>query len=189
MHARAIDDAGNRLRELRREEWQDIALAVVALGLALAATRGAPTLALPLFVGALAVGALGIRALWRHWDLVDRLADESDAYSLSEVQAYARREATMARRRTSAALIRDHLEPAADARLEEDIAGGLAVLADKLEDASLDMSPSCAVACRRLVSDPAQSPLLDPQRPLVELRATVLRIQAGFTSRAGDHAA
>src|ERR671925_2944 len=59
MHARAIDDAGERLRELRREEWQDLALAGVALGLALAATQGAQTLAVPLLVGGLSLGALG----------------------------------------------------------------------------------------------------------------------------------
>lgn len=187
MHARAIDDAANRLQELRHQEWNDLALAGVALGLALAATWGAPALALPLVVGALAVGVLGIRALWRRWDLVDRLADAPDAYSIPEVLAYARREATMERRRSFAALIRQHLEPTAagDARLDA-VADVLALLADELDDESIDVSPSCAVACWRLVSDPAQSPLLDPRRPLVELRSTVLRIRAGLASRARD---
>jgi hypothetical protein len=189
MHARAVDDAGVRLRELRREEWQDLALAGVVLGLSLAATQGAPRLALPLFVGAVAVAVLGIRALWRRWDLVDRLAGEPEAYSIAEVLAYAGRTATMERRRVFAALIRHHLEPAPDGDVRLDgVADDLELLADELEDESLDMSPSCAVACWRLVSDPAQSPLLDPQRPLVELRSALLRIQAGFTSRLSDDA-
>jgi hypothetical protein len=140
----------------------------------------------PLFVGGISVGILGVRALWRHWDLVDRLADQPDAYYLLEVQAFASREATMERRRIFAALIREHLGPASacDTRLSE-VSDELAVLADELEDDSLDIRPSCAVACRRLVSDPTQSPLLDPERSLAELRSSVLRLQAGFTSRAG----
>ena len=85
MYARAVDDAGTRLRELRRDEWHDLALAGVALALAIGATAYAPSLALPLLIGGLAVGALGIRALWRRWDLVDRLADEPDAYAIAEV--------------------------------------------------------------------------------------------------------
>jgi hypothetical protein len=36
-----------------------------------------------------------VRAVWRRWDLVDRLTGERDAYVISEVLAYASREATM----------------------------------------------------------------------------------------------
>jgi hypothetical protein len=74
MYARALDDAGTRLSELRREEWADFGLATLALTLAIAATQVRPALAMPLFVGGVAAWALGIRARWRHWDLVDRLA-------------------------------------------------------------------------------------------------------------------
>ena len=91
MHARAVDDAATRLRDLRREEWEDLSLAALAIALALAATWARPALALPLFLGGLAVGALGLRALWRRWDLVDRLAGERDAHVISEVRAYAAR--------------------------------------------------------------------------------------------------
>jgi osmotically-inducible protein OsmY len=35
MYARAVDDAGARLRELREEEWEDLGLGALALGLAL----------------------------------------------------------------------------------------------------------------------------------------------------------
>ena len=74
MHAPTVDEAGVRLRELRLEEWYDLALAGVAVALAVGAAELAPSLALPLLIGGLALGGLGIRALWRHWDLVDRLA-------------------------------------------------------------------------------------------------------------------
>lgn len=109
MYARAVDDASARLRELRQDEWQDLGLAALALGLAAVAAEVRPTLALPLFLAGLVVGALGAKALWRRWDLVERLSGERDAYVISEVRAYASREATMERRHTFAALIRSRL--------------------------------------------------------------------------------
>jgi hypothetical protein len=187
MYARAVDDAGERLRELRQEELEDLGLAGVTLALSLAATKGAPTLALPFFIGAISPGVLGIRALWRYWDLVHRLAGDPDAYSIGEVLSYASRETTMERRGRFATLIRCHLE-APGARLD-DAAEELAALADELEDESLELSPACAVVCSRLVSDPAQSTLLcDAELPLAALRSTVRRIRSGFTARCAEHA-
>ncbi len=185
MYARAVDDAGTRLRELRNEEWHDLALAGAALGLAMGATEYAPSLALPLFVGGLALGLLGIRALWRHWDLVDRLADEPAAYTIPEVLTYALRDTTMERRQRYAALIRHHLDPtytSPSLRLD-DAAEELAALADQLEDEALELSPACAVACSRLVSEPTQSPLLNPALPHDELRSSAHRIRGGFSRR------
>src|SRR5512132_3490728 len=71
MYARAVEDAATRLRDLRREEWEDFGLAALALTLAVAAAYLQPAFALPLFVGGLAVGARGVQALWRRWDLID----------------------------------------------------------------------------------------------------------------------
>ena len=182
MHARAVEDARARLCELRREEWQDLALAGAALAFSLAATQRAPSLALPLFVGGLALGLLGIRALWRHWDLVDRLAGEPNAYTLAEVLAYASRETTMERRRTFAALIRSQLAPPRQENIGR-AAEELAALADELEDESLDLTPECGVACSRLLTEPAESPLLDPRVPQDGLHSSVRRIRSGFTAR------
>ena len=185
MHARAVDDAELRLRDLRREEWQDLALAGVTLGLAIAATVRAPSLALPLLIGGLALGALGIRALWRHWDLVDRLAGEPDAYAIAEVLAYAARETTMQKRRRFAALVRHHLEPISPDGLGRagDAAAELAALADELEDEALELSPASAVACSRLLAEPTESPLLNPALPHDGVRSSVRRIRAGLTIR------
>ena len=94
MYARAVDEAKLRLRELRHEQLLDLALAAVAFGLALAATQIRPSLAMPLFLGGVFAWALGIRALFRHWDLLDRLADERDACVIPEVASYASRHAT-----------------------------------------------------------------------------------------------
>ena len=110
MYARAVDDASSRLRELRDEEFEDLGLAALALGLALGATQVRPVFAMPLFLGGVVIGARGVRALWRRWDLVERLAGERDAYVIPEVRAFAAREATLDRRHTYAALIRGELQ-------------------------------------------------------------------------------
>ncbi|MEX2614402.1 MAG: hypothetical protein WD380_12555 [Gaiellaceae bacterium] len=183
MYARAVDDAAARLRELRQEEWQDLGLAALALGLAIAASQVHPALAMPLFLGGLVVGALGVRALWRRWDLVERLSGKRDAYVISEVRAHASREATMERRRTCAALIRSRLaDPglAFEARVRS-AAEQLEALACELDDGELAFDPACAVACARLLSDLAESPLLNPALPSEELRSRVHQIRSGFT--------
>lgn len=186
MYARAVDEAGVRLRELRREEWEDLGLGAVALALALVATQALPALALPLFVGGLVAGALGVRAVWRRWDLVERLAGERDAYVIPEVLQHAVREATMDRRRTFAAVIRATIGspgPFLGPRLAP-VVDELDALAAELEDPALALDPAAAVACMRLLSD-AESPLFDPATTPGELRAGVLRIRAGFVRVSG----
>src|SRR5262249_56038091 len=96
MDGRGVDEAATRLRDLRREEWEDLGLGLVALALSLAASRFYPPLAIPLFVGGLAIGSLGVRALWRRWDLVDRLSGERAAFVIPDVFASASRATTMA---------------------------------------------------------------------------------------------
>ena len=115
MYARAVEEGAARLRALRHEEWEDLGLGAVAIALAVAATQVWPELALPLFVGGVAVGAKGVRAAWRRWDLVDRLADYVDAYVIPEVLAYASRHASMERRRTFASYLRSRLLTSDDA--------------------------------------------------------------------------
>lgn len=185
MYARAVDDASARLHELRQEERQDLGLAALALGLALVAAQVRPAFAMPLFLGGVAVGALAVRALWRHWDLVDRLAGERDAYLISDVLAYASRETTKERRYWFAALIRSIVSQPGPAVVERvhAAAADLEALASELEDEELALDPACAVACARLVSDPAQSPLLNPALPPEELRSRLRQIRAGFATR------
>jgi hypothetical protein len=182
MHARAVDDASLRLRELRREEWEDLGLAALAMALALAATEARPALALPLFLGGVGVGALGLRALWRRWDLLDRLTREPGAYTIPEVLACAAREATLERRHDFAELIRGELTQTRLGFGERVLlaADELEALASALEDDELALDPACAVACMRLVSDVAESPLLNPTRPQEELRSRVRQIHSGF---------
>jgi hypothetical protein len=183
MYARAVDEADTQLRELRHEEWGSLGLASVALALAVGASELYSALAVPLFVGGFAVGLLGVRAMWRHWDLLDRLAGDRDAYAISEVRAYASREATMARRRGYAALIRSTV--AKPALPLEDRTAGLAeeleALAGELEDEALVFDPACAVVCMRLLTDPEASPLLSAERPPEDLRSRIRQIRSGFS--------
>jgi hypothetical protein len=185
MYARAVDDASSRLRELRDEEFEDLGLAALVLGLALVATQVRPAFAMPLFLGGVVIGARGVRALWRRWDLVERLAGERDAYAIPEVLAYAAREATADRRQTHAALIRGELEQTGLAYRDRVMlaAAELEALACELEDDELALDPACAVACMRLVSDISESPLLNLALPPELLRSRVRQIRSGFEAR------
>lgn len=181
MYARAIQDAQAELVELRHEELHRIGLSGAALGASLAATAVYPPLVVPLLLGGLTLGVLGGHAFWRRWDLVDRLADDDAAYVIPDVRAYAARDAGMDRRRSYAAVIRSWTQdrglPLGSRIAEsEDV---LEELACELEDAGLELDPACALACRRLVTDPSVSPLLNPALP-DDLPSRIARIRAGF---------
>lgn len=179
MYARAVDAAAVRLHELREQEWEDLGLGALALALSVAATQVLPSFALPLFFGGLVVGILGMRAVVRRWNLVEELAEESDAYVLPEVLARASREATMERRRTFAAVIRSWGgDEAADESPLGLSAEELEALAFELEDESLALDPASAVACWRLVSDVCGS--FEEGSPDL-LRSRIRQIRSGFT--------
>ena len=182
MYARAVDEAGSRLRELRREEWSDLALAAVAVGAALATTHVRPGIAIPLFLGGLFVGGRGLVAAWRRWDLVDGLAGEPDAYVIDEIRAHALREATLERRRLFAGFIRDVRRFEGDRRLATAVPE-LEALAAELEDDRLVLDPACAVLCARLAGDPYRSVLLDRSSAPDEVCLQVRKIRAGFARR------
>jgi hypothetical protein len=185
VYARAVDQADARLRELRQEERGELALAAAALAASVVATEVLPALAAPLFVGGLVVGVLGARAMWRRWDLLERLSGDRDAQVISEVRAVASREATMERRHSFAALVRGRL---GEARLLVDVrvlavADELEALVSELEDGDLALEPASAVACLRLLSDVAQSPLLNRALPPEDLRSRIRQIRSGFRPR------
>jgi hypothetical protein len=182
VYARAVEHADSRLRELRDDERAQLAVAGAALAASVIATQVHEAFALSLFVGGLVVGALGARAMWRRWDLLERLSGERDAHVISEVRSFASREATMDRRRSFAGLIRANLRAAtfaADTRVLA-VADDLGALASELEDEDLALDPAAAVACMRLLSDPSVSPLLNVAFAPEDLRSRVLQIRAGL---------
>lgn len=183
MYARTVEETALRLRELDRSAREELGLAALALGLAIAATVGWPDLAMPLFLGGLGVGALGMRALWRHWDILDRLVDERDAYVIPEVRTYASREASMKRRASLASQLRAMLEqPHLGGELRAlGVVEDLDAIATQLADDRLALDPVAAVACRRLLCEPGESPLFDSSRRSAELRARIRDIRSGFS--------
>ena len=181
MYARAVEDAAFRLRELHRDERNDFVLGALTLALSLVATAVRPELAVPLFIGGLALAALGVRAVVEHWEVVDRLAGERDAYVISEVREHAAREATMERRHALADHVRSWLREPAPERVRA-AAPELEALAAELDDDDLMLDPVSAVVCVRLLINP-ESPLLNTARPPDELRARVSQIRSGFAVR------
>ena len=185
MYARAVDDAALRLRALRREKREDFGLAALAVVLALVAAAFFPELALPLLVGGLATGVLGLRALFRRWDLVERLSGERDAYVIPEVLAYASHEADIERRQTFAAMIRSHqAQPGLVSRAGVMAAADeLDALARDLDDRRLALDPASAVACMRLLTGIDGSPLFNSALPPEDLRSRVYQIRSGFKAQ------
>ncbi len=166
-----------------RVERQDLGLAALALGLAVTGAIVYPPLALPLLLGGFAVGFLGLRALWRRWDLVERLSGDHDAYVISEVRERAARESTPERRHALAALIRSRLAWPEFGERATCAAAGLEALASELDDDELELDPAAAVACARLLEDFAASPLLNLELSAEELPLRVRQIRSGFRPR------
>lgn len=179
MIARAVEDADHRLHELRREEWEDGAVAAVAFCSALAASTVRPVFALPLFIGGLVVAVRALLAGWRRWDLLDQLAGEQDAYVLAEVRRRAEEEADMSNRRSLSRAIRTRLEYAENPRIATN-ADQLAALADELDDPALDLDPRSAVICTRLLMDHDGSPLINPAVPAEDVRSRITQVRSGF---------
>ena len=182
MIARAVQDADRRLHDLRREEWEDGAVAAGAFALAIAASAVRPAFALPLFIGGRFVIGRAVLAGWRRWDLLDRLLVEPDAYAIPEVRCRAEQEASMVNRRGLSRAIRWRLDHSEDPRIVAN-AEQLAGLAEELADPLLELEPACAAACSRLLTDPEGSPLMNAALPAEDVRSRLVQIRSGFHPR------
>jgi hypothetical protein len=170
------------LQDLRREAWEEGAVAASAFGLAVAATSLRPALVLPLLFGGLVLACRAVLAGWRRWDLLDRLLVERDAYAIPEVRVRAEREATMANRRWLSRAIRARVKLADNPRIAAN-ADELIGLADELVDPELELDPACAAACSRLLTDGVTSPLVNAALPAEEVRSRLVQIRSGFYPR------
>ncbi len=178
MTAHEIDDAARRVRELTSTTLEDSALAVVAFGLALAATWYRPSLAVPLAIGALVMTALAGRALVGRFLLVDELAEQREAYDIPAVQHFGLRAASVQHRREVARTIRGALAAPVGRRLEP-ARPDLERLAAALEDESADWHPEAVVVLEHWLADPKES-FRDPAASPIELRSRVRSILAGL---------
>lgn len=189
MTARGVDEACDRLRRLRQDEWSELGLAGVAMGLALTASVLHPPLALPLVVGAFVLLALGLRALVLRWELFDNLLLDPDAYAISEVHRRAQDRASTRSRQELARSLRRRLEVVSGYPIRPRVAAvsaDLAALARELDDESLALDPWCAVRCEQLVTSVADSPLLNDALPAEDLLARINAIRGGFRQRLDD---
>jgi hypothetical protein len=187
MTAQTIKDAETRLHELRQDEWSDLSLAAVAMGLALVASFLRPSLALPLFIGALASAVLAGRALFRRLELFDHLLLDRDAYAIPEIRRRAENMASMESRRTLAQAVRTRLTPAPGYGVAERVALAaeeLKSLAAELDDETLSLDPACAVRCDRLLNNYADSPLLNTLLPAQDVQLWIRQIRSGFQPQA-----
>jgi hypothetical protein len=180
--ARDVDREAKRLRAFEVEAWEHFGLAVVAFGLALAASQLRPEFGVPLLIGGVASLALGVRDEERRWALIDRLVLDTDAYRIPIVRRRAQQAATMTSRRAFASSIRI-LVRSGGGQFEA-VAEELDELADQLENPALDLDPACAVVCERLVGDVSERQLRNAAVSVEELRARVVRILGGFGPRA-----
>ncbi|HEY7693446.1 MAG TPA: hypothetical protein VH816_14000 [Gaiellaceae bacterium] len=183
MTARAIDEAGDRLRKLRQDEWSELGLGGVAMGLALTASVLHPPLALPLVAGAFALLGLGLRALVLRWELFDRLLLDPDAYAISEVHRRAQELASTRSRRELARSLRLRLEVVPGYPIRPRVAAvsaDLAALERELDDETLALDPWCAARCEQLLTSVADSPLLNEALPAEDLLARINQIREGF---------
>ena len=171
MVARDVEILGRRLHELNERAFDELGLAAVAFGLALAATQFRKDLAVPLLVGAVALTALGLIAFVKERLLVAEVALDRDAHALDEVRRYAERLASREQRRMQAVQIRRLLaapSPRADRRQ-------LKRVARRLERDDLVLDPACAVMLERF--------LHDPTLPADIVRSHLTQIEAGFHPR------
>lgn len=184
-HALRSEDARWELHKLRVEELSDFLLAGVAMALSLAATRWAPAFAMPLFLGGVVVLVLAVRAVFRRWELSERLLLDPDAYEIDEIRARAEQFASLQERRRLAWSIRALVAEPGPYRgpTVQLVADQLAQLANELDDEELTLDPISAVRCRQLINDVETSALLNPALPSDGLRVAIARIRNGFEQR------
>ena len=146
MSDATLEAKARQLVSLHHQVADDLALMFAAFSTALGATRIAPSLAAPLLVGGILSGTLALRAFWLRWDLIDRLAQDRDAYSIAEVRRFGERSASQANRLLLASFAR-HLAGGEPGEIGEK----LVRLAGCLEDGDMALMPDCAVACQHLL--------------------------------------
>jgi hypothetical protein len=186
MIARELEQAAADVRGRRRQIAYG-ALAAVAISCSsIVAAPFSPRLGIALGAGAVGQAVLAIVTWLRRRELIERLALEPAAYAIPEVARFGSRVATPSERRRLAAWIQSLLhEP--EQPLHMHLAGRAMACAHELEAIARELvapssrvPPAIAVACRRLLTRPVQSPLYNPNLPEEDLIAVLRRILAGI---------
>lgn len=158
-----------------------------------AAVAGVMVAFSPRFAVALGAGCVVLMAiavvLWlARRERIERLALDPQAYAIPAVARFGARACALRERRRVAsviqAVVRERAHP-----LELHLvirasryAQQLETLARELASPAAQVQPPMAVACRRLITRPVESPLYNPNLPEEDLRALLLRIRAGIST-------
>ena len=184
MNARQVDEAARQLGGLTAQTVESLALAVAAVGLALAASQLRPSLALPLLAGGIGVGYLGMRAFVRRAFLIEDLAVDPDALLIPAVERYAQRAASPRHRRVLAGSLRSALNGSSNDTAARflTVRPELEELIGALEDDRLEWEPRVAVALEQWLDDRAGS-FRNRGVPAAQLQATLRTILASVEKR------
>lgn len=186
MYERALELAADELRERRRRVVQTALLGTAAAAGAGVALPFSAPLAIALGTGALLEIFSALAAAYGRRQLVERLALHPAAYVLPEVAAYG---AAAVRPSQRARLASWLVELVADAGAPQSlylgervrlVADELEALARELASPARSIEPSSAVACQRLLTHMAESPLYNPVVPVEDLHVSLRRIRAGI---------
>lgn len=188
MNAREVESAAEEVESTRRRILRSLVVAGVAATAAAALAPFWRGVAIGLGVGGAAEVIRAI-VLWLYRrERIERLALDPSAYAIPEVARFGARIAAVSERRRLAAwinsVVHDRGQP-----LELHLVGRAGKYAHQLETLARELSapsarvePATAVACRRLLTRPVESPLYNPNLPEEDLRALLIRIGAGITS-------
>jgi hypothetical protein len=186
VYERALEQAAHDLARRRHRAVHAGVLGFAAAWASLAAVWFSIPLAAALGAGALLEALLAAAALDARRQLIARLALQPAAYVLPEVAAYGARAAQPPQRARLAAWL---AELVAEAGTPFSLCLGdrvalvaheLEALARELVSPARSVEPVSAVACRRLLTHLAESPLYNPGVPVGELHAALHRIRAGI---------
>jgi hypothetical protein len=186
MNDRDLEAAARELRARQRVTREAAVGALVCAVLASGASLVSGSASVALAAGAATAALLAAAQHGARRDAIARLALDSAAYALPEVRRYGARLVGTAERERLAAwmreIVRDSDVPGnwylGDRVVRH--AGQLESLARDLMAAHVGVRPASVVACHRLLTHAAESPLYNPDVPADELPAAIERIRRGL---------
>jgi Zn-dependent alcohol dehydrogenase len=187
MNARDVEMAAAAVDRSRNHARSCLITGGVVATIAVAALPVSSVFAIALAVGGAVQVSVAVLLWLSRRERIERLALDPSAYTIPDVARFGARVCALRERRRLAAFIdavvneRGHpLELHLVVRVGR-YAQQLETLARELASPAAHFEPAIAVACRRLLTRPVESPLYNPNLPEEDLRAVLLRIRAGIS--------
>jgi hypothetical protein len=188
MNARDVDMAAADVERSRHRTRRCLVTGGVVAAIAVTVVPMSSGFAITLGVGAsLQLSAAVLLWLSRR-ERIERLALDPSAYAIPDVARFGARVCALRERRRLAAFI-DAVVHSRGSPLELHLVARAAVYGQQLDTLARELAspaarvePAVAVACRRLLTRPVESPLYNPNLPEEDLRALLLRIRAGISN-------